>query len=253
MADTLDPTLAYFAQLQELQNKPQPGIDLESINKRAQELSFLMPTTKKRGLYGLASDLSRGLVQQAASGRPSSIGYGLAAGFNLYSEAAQKRQEKVEEMRTKLMQMAYQDVEQKRQDSKDMQEKMLDAQFKYDLAALKETGGTFSGKSLEAQMFNILLAAETDPSIKLKPEYKLALKYVTEPRRTPIQTETGTQVIESPGLDVSGIFTQPAPADITPPAEFPGATFTGRYQGGTGAAIFQRPGADGQMIYFTKD
>ena len=66
----------------------------------------------------MASDLSRGLVEQAASGRPSSIGYGLAAGFNLYSEAAQKRQEKAEEMRTKLMQMAYQDVEQKRQDSK---------------------------------------------------------------------------------------------------------------------------------------
>ena len=34
MADTLDPTLAYFAQLQELQNKPQSGIDMASINKR---------------------------------------------------------------------------------------------------------------------------------------------------------------------------------------------------------------------------
>ena len=253
MAETTDPTLEYFKQLQAMQNQPQSGIDLEAINKKAQELSFLMPTTRKRGLYGMASDLSRGLVEQAASGRPSSIGYGLAAGFNLYSEAAQKRQERADEMRSKLMQMAYQDVEQKRQDAKEMQEKMLDAKFKYDLQVLKETGGTFEGKSLEAQMFNILLAAETDPSIKLKPEYKLALKYVTEPRRTPVQTETGTQIIESGGLDVSDIFTQPAPADITPPAEFPNAVFTGRYQGGTGAAIFQRPGQDGQMIYFTKD
>ena len=110
MAETTDPTLEYFKQLQAMQNQPQSGIDLEAINKKAQELSFLMPTTRKRGLYGMASDLSRGLVEQAASGRPSSIGYGLAAGFNLYSEAAQKRQERADEMRSKLMQMAYQDV-----------------------------------------------------------------------------------------------------------------------------------------------
>ena len=119
MAETTDPTLEYFKQLQAMQNQPQSGIDLEAINKKAQELSFLMPTTRKRGLYGMASDLSRGLVEQAASGRPSSIGYGLAAGFNLYSEAAQKRQERADEMRSKLMQMAYQDVEQKRQDAKE--------------------------------------------------------------------------------------------------------------------------------------
>jgi|TARA_R110000824_G_scaffold390971_1_gene588501 hypothetical protein len=243
-----DPTQDYFAKLKALRSQQQPNSTYDDISKRASELSMLMPKTQTRGLYGLASDLSRGLVQQAASGRPSSIGYGLAAGFNLYSEAAQQRQEKVEEMRSKLMQMAYTDLEKKRADSKDLQEKMLDANFKYQLQALKETGGVFEGKNLEAQMFNLLLAAEKDPTIKLKPEYKLALKYVTEPRRTPVQTESGTQIIESPGLDVSDIF-GPAP-DEAPPE---GATFTGRYNAADGKKIFQRPGPTGAMEYFTKD
>ena len=250
MAETTDPTLEYFKQLQAMQNQPQSGIDLEAINKKAQELSFLMPTTRKRGLYGMASDLSRGLVEQAASGRPSSIGYGLAAGFNLYSEAAQKRQQRADEMRSKLMQMAYQDVEQKRQDAKEMQEKMLDAKFKYDLQVLKETGGVFAGKSLEAQMFNILLEAEKNPSLKNTPEYKLALKFVQKPRMQTVQTEEGARVVQVPGITVEDIFTQPQ--DTSAPAEFPDATFTGRYAS-SGAPIFQRPGADGQMIYFTKD
>jgi len=250
MAETTDPTLEYFKQLQAMQNQPQSGIDLEAINKKAQELSFLMPTTRKRGLYGMASDLSRGLVEQAASGRPSSIGYGLAAGFNLYSEAAQKRQQRTDEMRSKLMQMAYQDVEQRRQDAKAMQEKMLDAKFKYDLQVLKETGGTFAGKSLEAQMFNILLEAEKNPSLKNTPEYKLALKFVQKPRMQTVQTEEGARVVQVPGITVEDIFTQPQ--DTSAPAEFPDATFTGRYAS-SGAPIFQRPGADGQMIYFTKD
>ena len=171
-----DPTQDYFAKLKALRSQQQPNSTYDDISKRASELSMLMPKTQTRGLYGLASDLSRGLVQQAASGRPSSIGYGLAAGFNLYSEA------------------------------------------------------------------------EKDPTIKLKPEYKLALKYVTEPRRTPVQTESGTQIIESPGLDVSDIF-GPAP-DEAPPE---GATFTGRYNAADGKKIFQRPGPTGAMEYFTKD
>jgi hypothetical protein len=243
-----DPTQDYFAKLQALQSQQQPSSTYDDISKRAAELSLLMPKTQTRGLYGLASDLSRGLVQQAASGRPSSIGYGLAAGFNLYSEAAQQRQVKVDEMRSKLMQMAYTDLEQRRADSKAMQEKMLDANFKYQLQVLKETGKVFGGTGLENQMFNILLAAEQDPTLKLKPEYKLALRYVTEPRRTPVQTETGTQIIESPGLDLSDIF-GPASDDSTPE----GATFTGRYNAGDGKKIFQRPGPTGAMEYFTKD
>ena len=83
--------------------------------------------------------------------------------------------------------MSDQDVEQMRQDAKATQEKRLDAKFKYDLQELKETGGFFEGKSLEAQMFNILLAEQTHPSIKLKPVYKMDLKYVTETRGSPMQ------------------------------------------------------------------
>ena len=242
-----NPTEDYFAKLKLMQSQNQSNASYDDISKRASELSMLMPKTRNRGLYGLASDLSKGLVQQAASGRPSSIGYGLAAGFNLYSEAADQRQVKAEEMRSKLMQMAYTDVENRRAASQAMQEKMLDANFKFELQMLKEQGGVFEGKSLEAQMFNILLAAESDPTIKLKPEYKLALRFVQEPRRTPVQTETGTQIITSPGLNVEDIFGS-GEEEVAPV----GATFTGRYHT-DGKEIFQRPGVNGAIEYFTKD
>ena len=236
----------YFDKIQALQK--QPAIASSDLSARAAELASLMPKTPRRGLYDMASDLSRGLVQQAASGRPSSVGYGLAAGFNLFSEAAEKRQAKAEEMRSKLMQMAYAEVEKKRADTKEMQTKMLDADFKYQLQVLKETGGVFEGKSLEAQMFNILLAGEKDPALRLTPQYKLALRYVQEPRRTPVQTEGGMQIITSPGLNVGDIFGSDGSAAAPPP----GATFTGQYHS-DGKKIFERPGADGAPEYFTKD
>jgi len=218
-----NPTEDYFAKLKLMQSQNQSNASYDDISKRASELSMLMPKTRSRGLYGLA------------------------AGFNLYSEAADQRQVKAEEMRSKLMQMAYTDVENRRAASQAMQEKMLDANFKFELQMLKEQGGVFEGKSLEAQMFNILLAAESDPTIKLKPEYKLALRFVQEPRRTPVQTETGTQIITSPGLNVEDIFGS-GEAEVAPV----GATFTGRYHT-DGKKIFQRPGVNGAIEYFTKD
>ena len=75
---------------------------------------MLMPQQRKANIYDLATSLSQGLTQQAASGRPSSVGYGLAAGFNLFSEAAQKRRAVADEMQSKLMQMAYSDLEKKK-------------------------------------------------------------------------------------------------------------------------------------------
>tara|TARA_R110000822_G_scaffold5445_3_gene23268 strand:- start:172 stop:1086 length:915 start_codon:yes stop_codon:yes gene_type:complete len=210
-----DPTLDYFAKMKALQTQSLPSISSDDISKRAEELSMLMPTTRRRGLYGLASDLSQGLVQQAASGRPSSVGYGLAAGFNLYSEAAAKRQDKAEEMRTKLMQMAYADIEKKREDSKVMQNTMLDAQFKFDLQNLKEGGGSYKGTSTEATDLNIILEGERDPSLKNSPAYKLAKARLEEEKRTTVQTERGLEVIITPGLDIEALFGRVAPTPGT--------------------------------------
>ena len=205
-ASAKDPTQDYFAKLKELQTQQQPAIAYNDISKRASELSMLIPTTRRRGLYNMASDLSRGLVAQAASGRPSSVGYGLAAGFNLYNEAELKRQDKAEELRSKLMQMAYTDIEKKREDSKAMQTTMLGAQFKYDLAALKESGGSYKGTSTEANDLNIILAGEADPALKTSAAYKLAKARLQKEKRTTVQTERGVEVIITPGLDIEELF-----------------------------------------------
>ncbi|HAG71291.1 MAG TPA: hypothetical protein DCL66_03730 [Gammaproteobacteria bacterium] len=246
---TVNPTVDYFKKLEELQ-KTRTAPTYDDISTRASELSMLMPQQRRANFYDLATSLSQGLTQQAASGRPSSVGYGLAAGFNLFSEAAQKRRVTADEMQTKLMQMAYTDIEKKRADSKLMQEKMLDSNFDYEIEMLKNNGGYFKGKSVEAAALNLMIQAEKDPALKETPEYKVALAILTKPRQSTVQTEEGLQSITIPGLDLSSVFSD-APAgpaaDTTPPA---GATFTGKYDN-NGQPIFERQGLNGQE-YFTR-
>jgi|TARA_R110002126_G_scaffold191036_1_gene339179 hypothetical protein len=241
-----DPTQDYFAKLKALQSQQQPMSTYDDISKRASELSMLMPKTQTRGLYLLASDLSKGLVQQAASGRPSSIGYGLAAGFNLYSEAAQQRQEKVEEMRSQLMQMAYADVEKRREESRAMQATMLDAQFKYDLQQMKETRSGYGGTSPESRDLDNMIRGEYEPEFKLTPEYKFSKARLQKPKPGVTQTEGGLVNVLTPGLDIDAIF---GSSQITAGPEHPNAIFTGRYFGGK--PIFAEPNTSGGTDEFT--
>jgi hypothetical protein len=245
---TVNPTEDYFKKLEELQNtRSAPTYD--DISKRASELSMLIPQQRRANFYDLATSLSQGLTQQAASGRPSSVGYGLAAGFNLFSEAAQKRRATADEMQTKLMQMAYTDIEKKREDSKLMQEKMLDSNFDYEIEMLKQNNGYFKGKSVESAALNLIIQAEKNPELKETPEYKIALAIITKPRQSTVQTERGLESVLIPGLDLSNVISgaPDGPAvDITPPE---GATFTGRYK--DGQPIFERQGVNGPE-YFTR-
>ena len=65
----------------------------------------------------------------------------------------------------------------------------------------------FKGTGMQAQMFNLVSEAETNPALKNTPEYKLAVAQLSKPQI--IQTETGTKQI--PGLDIQGILSARQP------------------------------------------
>ncbi len=92
------------------------------IQAEAARLSQLFGGNQRRPtLYDMASSLSQGLAAQAASGRPPSVGYGLASGFNLFSEETSKKREAADALNQKLMMMAYEKTEKERERQKEFQ------------------------------------------------------------------------------------------------------------------------------------
>lgn len=86
-------------------------------NKYQEYFTMLQPFVGERrrpSIYDLATQLSRGLAAQAASGQPPSVGMGLAYGFNNFSEAEEARKSKDEEalktIQLKAAGMAIEDV-----------------------------------------------------------------------------------------------------------------------------------------------
>ena len=216
-----NPTTDYFNKMKQLQAQ-RSSISFDDITSRATELSALMPQTKGRGLYGLATDLSKGLLASANSRTP--LGTGLAMGLNLYSDAATLRQKKADEIRSKLMQMAYQDVEKRRAESKALSMKMLDVNFKYEIEALKQSGGYLQGKGVEPQMINWILQGNAKtPAAELFREslqYKLAYNYLSTPREgTDAQ---GNKFIERPAWMEKFLAPTPGPGEAVPGVDVPG-------------------------------
>tara|TARA_B110000211_G_scaffold52860_2_gene58319 strand:+ start:4362 stop:5171 length:810 start_codon:yes stop_codon:yes gene_type:complete len=266
---TPDPTNSYFEQLTALQ-KDQAPPTYADISERARELSMLMPQQRKANIYDLATSLSQGLTQQAASGRPSSVGYGLAAGFNLFSEAAQKRRAVADEMQSKLMQMAYSDLEKRKAEGIDLQEKMLDSNFKYDLEVLKQNNGYFQGKSLPAQYLNILVEGESNPAVRETVLYKTARAMLARPTSKFVQGEQGMVEITVPGAPVDELFPKGAasnsPQNVLPSQTGPAAVDsnqntappvsnevdTGLVDPISGKKIYMRTNSDGSTTPFTK-
>ena len=192
-----NPTTNYFEQMKQLQSQ-KSNLSYDDISSRASELSALMPQSKGRGLYGMATDLSKGFLASANSRTP--IGTGLAMGFNLYSDAAELRQQKAAEIRSKLMQMAYQDVEKRRAESKALSMKMLDVNFKYEIEALKKSGQYLEGSGVQPQMINWILQgnAKTPAAVLFREslQYKMAYNYLNTVREgTDAQ---GNKFIERP-------------------------------------------------------
>jgi hypothetical protein len=217
-----NPTKDYFQKMKDLQLQ-NSSLNYNDISARAQELSALMPQTKRRGLYGMATDLSRGLVQSAEGRTP--VGTGLAMGFNLYSEGENLRQIKAEEIKSKLMQMAYQDVERRRQEARDLDMKMLDVNFKYEVERLKTNGSNFPGSGDKPTMMNWLLkgarlAQQGDYSFLSTWEYKLAYKELQREKVTTLPDGT-TYVI--PGAAWVKDYPEPIYTADGNPVNEPGA------------------------------
>ena len=123
-------------------------VSLEEINAQYQNLSGLFPTPQKTSIYDLASSISQGLSQQAASGRPPSVGYGLAAGFQLFNEAESKKKLKAEELKQALMLKAYEKTEKLREEQAGFRKAAAEGGLKYALELLKEDDGYFTSNSL---------------------------------------------------------------------------------------------------------
>ena len=172
--------------LKMMQGNASAPATMQDYQAEADRLSFLLPQTRKPSIYDMASDLSQGLAQQAASGKPASVGYGLAAGFNLFSEGAELRRQKREQQKEQLMQaayasvekkraeakalaeqtlmtMAYQDVEKKRAEQKAMRSTAMDYDFKMRLEQMKKTGELFGGTNNDASAWNYILS-KIDPA-----------------------------------------------------------------------------------------
>jgi hypothetical protein len=238
------PLDTYRKQLEEIQNQRKP-ITQQDLATRIQELQMLVPQQRRPNIFDLAGALSRGLVAQAQSGRPSSVGYGLAMGFNLFDDMEQKRRAQMDDMTQKLRLMAYEDLRKQQAESEELKRAMADAGFKLQLEQMKRSGGYFESKTVEAQALNLILAAERDPNIKNTPEYKVALAFLQKPKRSLQSTETGMVEVEQPGLNIAEIFGSPAGSQPGVPAGF---SPTGQNDP-NGNPVYYRRNPDGTVDY----
>ena len=208
--------------LEMMQGNATAPATMQDYQAEADRLSFLLPQTRKPSIYDMASDLSQGLAQQAASGKPASVGYGLAAGFNLFSKNTEALREKREAAKQSLMTMAYQDVEKKRAEQKAMRATAMDYDFKMQIEQMKKTGELFGGTNNDASAWNYILS-KVDPATNdwkmvpdgkggvmkydpdTDPHYAVA-KATLERSKTEVRNVAGQgQVqIQTPGYNVSG-------------------------------------------------
>jgi len=234
---------AYTDALSQLSRTP---VSYTDVNHRAHALVKYFPTQRRMSLYDLASSVAKGLAQNAQSGRPTALGYGLGMGFDLFTQEARRRQDEADKIKRELSLMARQEVEKEKAADIAIQEAGIEAAFKLKLEELKNVGtGVFQGKGELASALNFILRAEQDVALKNTPEYRIALLVANRPREQVIQTETGSKVITVPGLDITGALRAP-PAVSTQSAPVPdGYTDTGQVTQ-DGKRILRDP--DGNLV-----
>jgi len=262
--DASSATQEYISQLKKLYaNKP--DVDFESVQGRAEELGKFFPAPRKASIFDLASALSQGLAANAQNARPTPIGYGLAAGFNLFSEQERKRRAEADRLKRDLILMAKKEAEAKAAQDMRLVEMGLDAELKLKLEQIKKgqdvTG--FTGGGLKGSAMNIILQAATDPSKLDTPEFRLQYELAKEElQRTtiqPIQTETGTRFVEKKGMNVADVFNRAGVSDpmkertkesVVAPTDIPaGYEFTGKTNAQGKAIVTKIGGNPGDPDY----
>jgi len=191
-----------------------PSFNIKDIKAKGKELSALFPSEREPSIYDLATSLSKGLTQQAASGQPSSIGYGLAAGFNAFNEAAQARQKRADDLKQKVLQFAYTETEKKRQEQIAINKGALEYDQAFKLAKLKDEN-RFLEKA-DADTFAYIESVENLPDGPQKDEARKSAKYkISMQNLGRLQTRT----IENPdGSRTTVLEPRYTPKDIWPSA-----------------------------------
>ena len=197
---------------------------MADYQSEADRLSFLAPQPRKQSIYDLASDLSAGLAAQAASGQPASIGYGLTAGFNKFSEGAALRRKERDKYKQQIMMMAYESVEKKRAEQKALAQQAGTYDFELALERAKNGDqGVFGGlNSVEGRAIDFLARLKANPNLAVtnKAEFDAAKAYLGSKFKT---VTIDGQVQAVPVYDIDRLF----PEAITPkPVVIPPAVGT---------------------------
>jgi flagellar hook-basal body complex protein FliE len=220
-------------------------LSLSDINKQYQDLSALFPGPQKSSIYDLASSISQGLSAQAASGRPPSVGYGLATGFQLFNEAESKKKAAAEELRKTLMLKAYEKTEALRAEQAAFRKAAAEGGLKYALEALKKEEGYFTSNSLLSNAAKYITDAQEkaragdtsmiyDTAGNLKPVY-IAMMAIAEKETVSQQTVDGEPfTITEKGLNIPR-FEPPATTIESGGKTY---TYTGTKDPGTGKLIY---------------
>ena len=199
---------------------PPPAATMADYQAEANRLSFLAPAPQRQSIYDLASDLSAGLAAQAASGQPASIGYGLTAGFNTFSEGAALRRRERDKYKQQIMMMAYESVEKKRAEQKALQEQAANYDFEIAIEQAKNSGtGIFGGlNSTEGRALDFLARLRANPNLAItnKAEFEAAKAFLGSKFKT---VTIDGQVQAVPVYDVDKLFPEsktPKPVVIPP-------------------------------------
>ena len=190
-----------------------PPATMADYQSEADRLSFLAPAPQRQSIYDLASDLSAGLAAQAASGQPASIGYGLTAGFNKFSEGAALRRKERDKYKQQIMMMAYESVEKTRAEQKAIAQQAGTYDFELALEQAKNGDqGIFGGlNSVEGRALDFLARLKANPNLAVtnKDEMEAAKAYLASKFKT---VTIDGQVQAVPVYDVDKLF----PEAITP-------------------------------------
>ena len=195
----------YEETLRQIRERDRTSAD--DVNTRVRELQKIFQSTqpRRKNIYDLATALSKGIAANAEN-RASPLGYGLAAGFNLFSDAAAETREEKRKLEQELGMLAYKQLEQERKDEAAVDQLIAEQKLNLLLEQMKLGGAYFPGKDVKSQILNTLLKGEANPAFKETPEYKIALAEYEKITRNIVQSESGAQIIEQVPRRVDDIF-----------------------------------------------
>ena len=152
----------YEETLRQIRERDRTAAD--DVTTRVQELQKIFQSTqpRRKNIYDLATALSKGIAANAEN-RASPLGYGLAAGFNLFSDAAAETREEKRKLEQELGMLAYKQLEQERKDEAEVDQLLAEQKLELLLEQMKLGGAYFPGKDLKSQVLNTLLKGESDP------------------------------------------------------------------------------------------